>query len=112
MMTQMVSSVPWGMATPRLMSQSASPSEKFSDAKALPRKPASVMATWMVDRKRAGWAVSLLSRLALRFPSAHILFSFTSFTDRTAISAQANTALRRISATCKSNNQPIEVSKI
>ena len=50
----LVSSVPRGIPTPRLMSQSASPSEKFSEAKALPRKPASVMATWMVDRKRAG----------------------------------------------------------
>ena len=48
----------------------------------------------------------------MRLPSAHSLFSFTSFTDSTAISAQANTALSRISTTCKSNNQPIEVSKV
>ena len=66
----------------------------------------------MVARNFAGCAVSLLSRLALRFPSATILFSFTSFTDSTAISAQANTAFSAISTACKSNNQPIEVSKM
>ena len=52
-----------------------------------------------------------LGRLAFRLPSDTILLSFTSFTDSTAISAQANTAFRAISTTCKSNNQPIEVSK-
>ena len=44
-MTTSVFSVAGGMVTPSPMSQSTSGSEKFSAANALPRKPASVMAT-------------------------------------------------------------------
>ena len=43
--TAMVFSVPRGTVTPSDTSQSTSGSEKFSAAKALPRKPASVIAT-------------------------------------------------------------------
>ena len=42
--TAMASSVAAGTPTPRLTSQLTSPSEKFSAAKALPKKPDRVMA--------------------------------------------------------------------
>ena len=98
--TEMVSSVLAGIPTPRPTNQSTSNSEKLSAAKALPRKPDNVMATWIVAKNRAGCTVSLRSRAAFRLPSAAIRSSLVSFTDSTAISAQAKTALRPISKTC------------
>ena len=75
----MLSSVAGETDTPRPTSQSTSRSEKLSAANALPRKPDSVMATWMVARNFAGSAVSFASRYARRSPFAANLFSLFSF---------------------------------
>ena len=84
-------------------------SEKFSAAKALPRKPESVMATWIVARKRAGCSVSLARRLARRFPVLARRSSRRSFIEITAISRHANTAFEAISATCSKISRKSEL---
>ena len=99
--TAMASRVAAGTGTPCSSSQSTSRSEKFSAAKALPRKSDRVMATWMVARNRAGWLVSWARRTARLSPWAARWASFASLTEITAISALAKMALRAMSATCK-----------
>ena len=98
--TATASSVAAGICTPRPNSQSTKPSEKFSAAKALPRKPDRVMATWIVARKRAGWLVKRANRIARLSPAAAIFASLASLIEITAISALAKTALSRIRKTC------------
>ena len=111
-MTARVSSVERGMVTPRPTSQFTIPSEKLSAAKALPRKPDSVMATCMVARNFAGCSMSRPSRPARLLPSEASLLSLVSLTDSTAISALANTALSIMSTACSSSMKAIEVSKM
>ena len=106
--TAMVFKVLAGMGTPRPDSHSTRLSEKLSAAKALPRNPDRVMATWMVARNLAGRLVSLLSRLAFLLPWEAILASFASLMERTAISALAKTAFSAIKTTCISNRNPTE----
>ena len=48
-----------GTSTPMLMIQSERGPEKLSAAKALPSCPASVMATWIVERNLAGCSVNV-----------------------------------------------------
>ena len=93
-------SVARGMLTPAATSISASFPAKLSAAKALARKPDSVMATCMVARNFAGSAVSFLSFPARLSPCSSSFESFASFTEITAISAEANTALRNIRMIC------------
>jgi len=50
--------------------RSTSGSEKLSAAKALPRKPASVMAIWMVERKPEGSSIIFSSLAAFLSPSS------------------------------------------
>ena len=112
MTTAMASRVAAGTPTPRLTSQLTRPSEKFSAAKALPRKPDRVMATWIVARKRAGWLVRRASRTARLSPSAAIRASLASLIEITAISALAKTALSRIRNTCSKIINKIEFSNV
>ena len=65
------------------------------------------MATWMVERKRAGWLVSLTKRFARLSPWDASFSSFTSFMEITAISAQAKIAFSAIRAICKSSMSPM-----
>ena len=109
--TATASSVAAGTGTPRLKSQATSPSEKFSAAKALPRKPDRVMATWMVAKKRAGWLVRRARRAARLSPEAASRARRVSFMEMTAISAQANTALRPMRAACSKSMRAREFSK-
>ena len=106
--TDMVSRVETGIPTPRPTSQFTMLSEKFSAAKALPRKPDRVIATCIVARKRAGWLVRPARRFAFLLPLWAITESFASFTERTAISAQANTALSKIRASWSKSIRPME----
>ena len=92
------------MFTPVDCTASTSLPAKLSAANALPKKPASVIDICIVAKKRAGWEVRRLSRAARLSPSAASLFSLTSFTESTAISAHANTALSRIKNSCSSNS--------
>jgi hypothetical protein len=80
----------------------------LSAANALPKNPASVIAICIIDKNLEGFEVSLLNVLALLSPSDINLFSFASFVDKTAISAQAKNALSKISTTC--NNRGIATS--
>ena len=73
---------------------------KFSAAKALPNRPARVMATCIVARNLAGCLVRYVSFFARIFPWAVRCFSFVSFIDMTAISALAKTAFNKISTIC------------
>lgn len=100
-MTQMVLSVPRGMPIPAAMSASVRGAAKLSAAKALPSRPASVIATWMVERNFAGREVSLISRPARLSPASANFSSLFSLVEMTAISALAKTAFRKISITCK-----------
>ena len=78
---------------------------KLSAANAEDRKPASVIATWIVERNFAGSTVSRSSLSARLLPSSLSLRSFASPTCSTAISAQEKSPLIRIS-TISSNNRP------
>ena len=99
--TMMVFSVPAGMAVKPLssVSQRTSGSEKLSAAKAEDRKPASVMAIWMADRKLSGACIRRSSFFAFLSPSSACLRSFVSDREMTAISAAAKNALIRIRIT-------------
>ena len=99
MMTAMVFSVAGDSAwkPSPLYIQSASPSEKLSAAKALPRKPASVMPIWMVERKPVGCSTSLRSFAAFLSPSSISFLSFAELSEITAISVIAKKALKSIS---------------
>ena len=97
----MVSSTSKLIESPALMMACARGSAKLSAANALPRSDASVMATWMVERKREGFCVSLTMRLALRFPSSESFSILVLLAETTAISAHAKTALRAMSTTCR-----------
>ena len=79
-------------------------SANISAANALPKNPARVIATWIVDKNLAGSEVSLeifFAFLASLPPLDIKTLSFVSFIEITAISAQAKTALRQIKNTCK-----------
>ena len=98
--TQIVFKIFSGIVTPSPINQFTHTGTKFSEANALPKKPANVMATCMVERNFAGFFVRAISRLALLSPSLLILSSFTSLMESTAISAQANTAFNAINIIC------------
>ena len=66
----------------------------MSAAKALPKKPERVIATWMVARNLAGSRVRRKSRPARLLPCSAMRSSLASFTVSTAISALAKMALR------------------
>ena len=95
----MTLSVLSGIFTPSETSHLTIGPEKFSAANALPRKPASVIATCIVARKRAGSFVSLYKRIARLSPSSAIFSSLGSFMLITAISADAKTAFSAIRIT-------------
>ena len=97
---------------PKLVSQSARESEKFSEAKALPRNPDNVIAIWMVERNFSGWLVSRRRRAAFLFPCSAIFSSFVSLKDRTAISALAKIAFSASIINWISNKKPMESPKI
>ena len=99
--TEIVSIVLTGIPTPRPTSQSVRRSEKLSAAKALPRNPDRVMATWMVARNRAGLLVSRARRTARLSPLAASWASLLSFMEITAISALAKIALSAIKTICR-----------
>ena len=58
------------------------------------------MATCMVARNLAGWSVSFLSFTAFLFPSSSSFASLASFTEMTAIYAEANMAFKNIRTIC------------
>ena len=84
---------------PRDIIRLTSGSEKLSAAKAELRKPAKVIATWIVERKRAGVLVIFARRFARLSPFFAIASSLASFIEMIAISAAANIALRAIRIT-------------
>ena len=101
--TAAASKVALGIFTPRERIQSTKGSEKLSAAKALPRKPERVIATWIVARNLAGSLVKRNNLFALLFPSCAIRSSFVSLIDNTAISALAKTAFKKINTACNNN---------
>ena len=86
-----------GTGIPVRMMSSTSGSAKLSAANAPPKKLAKVIATWMVDRKRAGCDVSLTMRFARRSPFSAIFCILVSLAEITAISALAKIPLKKIS---------------
>ena len=92
-----------GIGTPEESSNSTRGLAKLSAAKALPSKPASVMATWIVARKRAGCWVRIINFLAFLLPSEVKCLNFASLMDITAISALAKIALKKIKIICSIN---------
>ena len=78
------------------MSQSTSRSEKVSAAKAEARKPARVMAIWMVERNWVGLSTSLSRRRAFLSPSSASWRTLASFSEMRAISAAAKKAFTSI----------------
>jgi len=109
-MTEIVFNVEAGMLRPVSMRKSVSLLAKLSAAKALPKNPARVIPTWIIDRNCDGCSVSLLSFMARLSPSAAIFAILLSFIEMTAISAEANTALTEISITCKISGPNMEPS--
>ena len=95
-MTERTSSFCGLIVTPEATSQSTMRSEKLSAAKALPKKPARVIPTWIVAKKRAGCWVRERRRFAWLHPLSASFLSLLSLIEMTAISAQAKRALRRI----------------
>ena len=83
--------------------KSESRSAKLSAANAEPRKPASVMPIWIVERKRVGSSIIRSIFTAFLSPSsARALIRF-SLSEITAISVAAKKAFKRIRTSCKSN---------
>ena len=95
----MVSSTEAGMGTPRPISQTVRYSAKLSPAKAAPRKPESVMAIWMVDKKLELSSTMRSSLGASLSPSSSSLRSLLALSEITAISVAAKNALIRIRIT-------------
>ena len=75
-------------------------SAKLSAAKALPKRPARVIATCIVESTLDWSFVRESRRFAFLFPSSASFFNLASFTEMTAISVPANTALSAISNIC------------
>ena len=75
------------------MNQSVSGSERLSAANAEPRKPDSEIATWIAERKPAGFSSILSSRMAALSPSSSSILSLVVLSDTMAISRAANIAL-------------------
>ena len=98
--TDMVSKVAGGIPTPSFCSHVTKESEKLSAAKALPRNPDKVMATWMVAKKLDGLLVSFFVRIADLFPSSANFASRFSFIVMNAISALAKIAFNSIKISC------------
>ena len=98
--TQMEFSVLSEMPTPSPTSHFTSGSAKLSAAYALPRSPASVIATWIVERNLDGFLVRESSLFAFLSPSSDSFSSFASLVEMTAISALAKTAFKKISTIC------------
>ena len=84
-------------------------SEKLSAAKALPRKPARVMPTWIVARNLAGWSVSSVRRRARLSPDLLRRASLLSFIEIMDISALAKIAFIKIRNNCKRRGKSIEL---
>ena len=101
MTTEIVPSVFSGSGTPSATKTATRRLEKLSAAKALARKPESVIATCIVARNVAGLSVSLLRRPARLSPFAVSCSSLAPLTEITAISAHAKIAFEMMSTTCK-----------
>ena len=105
----MVSKVERGIFTPIPITQSTKGSEKLSAAKALPKNPDNVIATWIVARNRAGSCVNRTNLFARPLPCSAIRSSFVSFIDKTAISALAKIAFNIIKIICTTKRIKIDV---
>ena len=101
-----------GMPVPVFKSAEVRISEKLSAAKAAPMKPASVIATCIVARKRVGLSsqpkprryklsVSFLSFTAFLLPLAASFSRRTSLVEMTATSVHAKSAFSAISIICR-----------
>ena len=101
MTTEIVPRVFSGSGTPSATKTATRRLEKLSAAKALARKPDSVIATCIVARKVAGLSVSFLSLPARASPCAVSWSSLAPLTEMTAISAHAKIAFEMMSTTCK-----------
>ena len=107
--TEIVDIVEYEIDAPSPITQSVSIPAKLSAAKALPRKPDSVIATWMVARNRAGCFISPSSFTAVLSPWAAIRASLLSLMLIIAISAVANTAFSPIRTAWSSSISHIEL---
>ena len=88
-----------GIFHPQLMKHPTRCSERLSAAKADPRKPASVIPIWIVDRKPDGFSAMWRSFSAFLSPSSIIFLSLVVLSDITAISVAAKNELNNISIT-------------
>lgn len=108
--TAIVFSVAGFILTPTLIKKSTNGSEKLSAAKALAKKPARVIPTWIVDKKREGSSIKYKILLAFLLPSFFIDSSLFSLADIIAISAHAKTAFANIKTNSSKICPPIETS--
>ena len=76
-------------------------SAKLSAAKAEPKKPASVMPIWMVERNWVGVSMMRSIFFARLSPSEARARTFFSFREITAISVAAKNALHKINTICR-----------
>ena len=101
--TAMLLSTAGLMVLPPLTSQVTMRLAKLSAANALPKKPARVMPTWMVERNWVGAAVMASSLFAPLSPSSTMRWILLSLRESTAISVIAKNALMAISTACRIN---------
>ena len=116
---EIVDSILAGIVVPLETSHRVSLPAKLSAAKALLRKPASVIATWTEAMNLAGWRVRERIRFAWfarRPPEADIFSSLFLLSEIRAISAQVKKALivmrTRSKRSCHKNGSPLVMALI
>ena len=98
-MTETVFRRDTGPGHPIIWSQDTRYSERTSAEKAAPRKPASVIPIWIVERKPDWFSIILISFWAFLSPSSASFLSWMELRDITAISVPAKKAFTRIRRT-------------
>ena len=93
----------WGAMRKMRTRKAETVSAKLSAAKAEPKKPASVMPIWMVERNWVGVSMMRSIFFARLSPSEARARTFFSFREITAISVAAKKALHKINTICRSN---------